>query len=267
MDEADLEKFLAQPLTMIASDSGIREFGAGVPHPRGYGSNARVLGRYVRDLRIITIEDAVRKMTSLPAKTFRLRERGELKPGFVADLVIFDPAAVGDPSTYADPHHYATGFSEVIVNGVPAIQASRLHGRPARRTGEALASSPDDPQPTRSNRKREQRAPEQHHDRRNPPVENNAAPHLIPAHLAVLQAFLERDPVTRLIPLQCHPRERQHEPDDQKGLAVRFDRYHGGLIEHRQNATDSSRPGWSTNSRPPVERDSIPPQPQEGRFG
>jgi N-acyl-D-amino-acid deacylase len=115
------KKSLAQPLTMIASDSGHPRIWRRCPSSaRLTADNARVLGRYVRDLRIITIEDAVRKMTSLPAKTFRLRERGELKPGFVADLVIFDPAAVGDPSTYAnDPHHYATGFSEVIVNGVP----------------------------------------------------------------------------------------------------------------------------------------------------
>ncbi len=136
MDEADLRKFLALPLTMIASDSGVRRFGSGVPHPRGYGNNARVLGRYVRELKLLTLEDAVRKMTSLPAATFRLKNRGELKPGHVADVVIFDPATVGDPSTFADPHHYAVGFSDIIVNGTPVIRAGALTsarpGKPVR---------------------------------------------------------------------------------------------------------------------------------------
>jgi N-acyl-D-amino-acid deacylase len=143
MSEPDLKKFLAQPLTMIASDSGIRKFGEAVPHPRGYGNNARVLGRYVREQKVISIEEAVRKMSSLPAKTFHLRDRGELRPGAVADLVIFDPATVTDPSTYDDPHHYATGFSDIIVNGVPVIRAEKLTearpGGPVRLSGTAAA--------------------------------------------------------------------------------------------------------------------------------
>ncbi len=126
MSEADLKIFLAHPLTMIASDAGPRKFNDAVPHPRGYGNNARVLGRYVRDQKVLTLEDAVRKMTSLPAKTFRLRDRGELRPGAIADVVIFDPATVNDPSTYDDPHHYAIGLSDVIVNGVPVIRAAQL---------------------------------------------------------------------------------------------------------------------------------------------
>ena len=126
MSEADLKIFLAHPLTMIASDAGPRKFNDAVPHPRGYGNNARVLGRYVRDQKVLTLEDAVRKMTSLPAKTFQLRDRGELRPGAIADVVIFDPATVNDPSTYEDPHHYAVGFSDVIVNGVPVIRAAQL---------------------------------------------------------------------------------------------------------------------------------------------
>ena len=128
MSEADLKVFLAHPLTMIASDAAPRKFNDAVPHPRGYGNNARVLGRYVRDQKVLTLEDAVRKMTSLPAKTFRLRDRGELRPGAIADVVIFDPATVSDPSTYADPHHYAVGFSDVLVNGVPVIRAAQLTG-------------------------------------------------------------------------------------------------------------------------------------------
>jgi N-acyl-D-amino-acid deacylase len=136
MSEADLKIFLAHPLTMIASDSGVRKFGEGVPHPRGYGNNARVLGRYVRELKVLPLEEAVRKMTSLPAQTFRLKHRGELKPGFVADIVIFDPENVSDPATFDDPHHYAAGFSDVIVNGVPVIRAGQLTearpGKPVR---------------------------------------------------------------------------------------------------------------------------------------
>jgi len=136
MDEGDLQKFLVQPLTMFASDSGIRKFGQGVPHPRGYGNNARVLARYVRELKLLPLEAAVRKMTSLPAQTFRLARRGELKPGYVADVVIFDPATVADPSKFEDPHHYATGFSDVIVNGTPVIRAGKLTdarpGKPVR---------------------------------------------------------------------------------------------------------------------------------------
>ncbi|MBL9186062.1 MAG: D-aminoacylase [Opitutaceae bacterium] len=137
MSEPDLKKFLAHPLTMIASDSGVRRFGEAVPHPRGYGNNARVLARYVREQKVITLEDAVRKMSALPATTFRLKDRGELRPGAVADLVIFDPEKVNDPSSYDDPHHYAVGFRDVIVNGVPVIREAKLTearpGRPVKR--------------------------------------------------------------------------------------------------------------------------------------
>lgn len=136
MSEPDLVKFLAQPLTMIASDAGVRRFGEAVPHPRGYGNNARVLGRYVREQKVLTLEEAVRKMSSLPARTFNLKNRGEVKPGFVADLALFDPAKVSDPSTFDDPHHYAVGFTDVLVNGVPVIRNAQLTtarpGKPVR---------------------------------------------------------------------------------------------------------------------------------------
>lgn len=137
MSETDLQKFLVLPQTMIASDSGPREFGKAVPHPRGYGNNARVLGRYVRELKVLPLEEAVRKMTSLPAKTFHLKDRGELKPGAIADIVIFDPEKVSDPSTFDDPHHYAVGFTDIIVNGTPVIRGGELTaarpGRPVKR--------------------------------------------------------------------------------------------------------------------------------------
>lgn len=133
INEDDLQKFLKEPLTMIASDSGMRKFGEDVPHPRGYGNNARVLGRYVRELHVLTLEDAVRKMTSLPAHAFRLKNRGELKPGAIADIVVFDPATVADMSKFDDPHHYAVGFSDVLVNGTPVIREAKLTGaRPGK---------------------------------------------------------------------------------------------------------------------------------------
>ncbi|MBI3881875.1 MAG: D-aminoacylase [Verrucomicrobia bacterium] len=133
MSEDDLRVFLRQPLTMIASDGGPRLLGDGVPHPRSYGNNARVLGRYVRELKLLTLEDAIRKMTALPAHTFRLGDRGEIKPGCVADLVVFDPGEVSDPAAFDDPHHYAVGFSEVFVNGVAVLRDGKLtQARPGK---------------------------------------------------------------------------------------------------------------------------------------
>jgi N-acyl-D-amino-acid deacylase len=126
MDEKDLQTFMKHPLTMIASDGGPRRLGEDVPHPRSYGDNARVLGRYVRELKLITLEEAVRRMTSLPAQTFCLKNRGVIKAGAFADIVIFDPAKVSDPSTFDDPHHYAEGFSDVIVNGGVVIRDGQL---------------------------------------------------------------------------------------------------------------------------------------------
>lgn len=126
MDEPDLQAFLRHPLTMIASDSGPTIPSADVPHPRNYGNNARVLGRYVRELKVMSIEEAVRRMTSLPARTFQLKDRGTLKPGAFADIVIFDPAKVNDPSVFNDPHHYAEGFTDVVVNGGVLVRDGAL---------------------------------------------------------------------------------------------------------------------------------------------
>lgn len=126
MHEDDLKVFLAHPLTMIASDGGPRRLGEDVPHPRSYGNNARVLGRYVREQKLLTVEEAVRRMSALPAQTFGLRDRGEIRPGAWADLVVFDPDTVNDPSTFEDPHHYAVGFSDVLVDGVPVLRDGRL---------------------------------------------------------------------------------------------------------------------------------------------
>jgi N-acyl-D-amino-acid deacylase len=141
MDEKDVQNIMRQPYTMIASDSGVRNFGSGVPHPRGYGNNARVLGRYVRELKIIPLEDAIRKMTSLPAQTFNLRDRGQIREGFAADIVIFDDAKVGDKATFEAPHQYAEGFSNVIVNGKIVFDGAKMtgvmSGAPLRGSGQA----------------------------------------------------------------------------------------------------------------------------------
>lgn len=126
MNEQDLQVFMRHPLTMVASDGGPRKFGEDVPHPRSYGNNARVLGRYVRELKVLGLEEAVRKMSSLPAEVFQLKDRGMLREGAIADVVVFDPATVNDPSVFEDPHHYAEGFSAVLVNGVPVIEAGEF---------------------------------------------------------------------------------------------------------------------------------------------
>ncbi|REJ76406.1 MAG: D-aminoacylase [Acidobacteria bacterium] len=129
MFEQDVRDIMKQPFAMIAADSGVRRFGSGVPHPRGYGNNARVLGRYVRDLGTITLEDAIRKMTSLPAQTFGLNHRGLLKDGNIADIVIFDEQAVADKATFEDPHQYAAGFKTVIVNGTVVFDGEKMTGK------------------------------------------------------------------------------------------------------------------------------------------
>ncbi|HEX8559625.1 MAG TPA: D-aminoacylase [Pyrinomonadaceae bacterium] len=143
MGEEDVRRILREPFTMVASDSGVRRFGEGVPHPRGYGNNARVLGTYARDLGLITLEDAVRKMTSLPAQTFGLRDRGLVREGMAADLVLFDEAAVADSATFAEPHRYAAGFSLVVVNGAVVVDEGRATGaRPGRALRHASAPAP-----------------------------------------------------------------------------------------------------------------------------
>jgi N-acyl-D-amino-acid deacylase len=128
MYEADVENILRYPNTMIASDAGIVKFGENVPHPRGYGSNARVLGRYVRERKILTWEDAIRRMTSLPAQRFKLNDRGLIRNGYAADLVIFDENTVSDRATYAQPHAYSVGFSYVLVNGETVIENGKHSG-------------------------------------------------------------------------------------------------------------------------------------------
>ncbi len=126
MGEDDVKRIMQEPFTMIASDSGVRRVDESVPHPRGYGNNVRVLGRYVRELKIISLEDAVRKMTSLPAQTFGFRDRGLIREGFAADLVIFDENTILDRATYDKPHQYPTGISAVLVNGQLVLSGEQM---------------------------------------------------------------------------------------------------------------------------------------------
>jgi N-acyl-D-amino-acid deacylase len=126
MGEADIERIMRYPYTAVASDGGVTEMGRGNPHPRSYGTNARVLAEYVRVRGVITLPDAIRRMTSLPAQTFRLRGRGLLREGMMADLVVFDPARVEDKATFAKPHQYSQGFDFVMVNGKLAVEDRRL---------------------------------------------------------------------------------------------------------------------------------------------
>jgi N-acyl-D-amino-acid deacylase len=126
MGQQDVERIIRYPHTAIASDGGIREFGLGMPHPRSYGTNARVFAEFVRARKVLTVEDAVRRMTSLPARTFALKDRGLLREGFAADLLIFDPARVQDKATFQNPHQFSEGFDWVLVNGAVMVEDGKL---------------------------------------------------------------------------------------------------------------------------------------------
>ncbi|MDQ6893772.1 MAG: D-aminoacylase [Acidobacteriota bacterium] len=117
MSEEDVERIFEDPLTMVARDGGVAAAGWGMPHPRSYGTAARVLARFVRERGLVSLEEAVRKMTSLPASRFGFGDRGLLREGMRADLVLFDPELVEDESRYGDPHHESRGFDLVVVNG------------------------------------------------------------------------------------------------------------------------------------------------------
>lgn len=121
INESDVQTFMTHPNTMIASDSGCRDPKEGVPHPRGYGNNVRVLQRYVRELKVLRLEEAIRKMTSLPAQTFRLRDRGQIREGFAADIVMFRLENISEKTTYTQPHQLAEGFDGVWVNGIRVV--------------------------------------------------------------------------------------------------------------------------------------------------
>ena len=134
MSDKDVKAIMQYPFNMFASDASIRIYGSGNPHPRGYGTNARVLSKYVRDEKVISLEEAVRRMTSLPAQKFQLKGRGLLREGYAADIVIFDEQKVQDLSTYDKPHQYTTGFKYVLVNGQLTVDEGKHNGTRAGTT-------------------------------------------------------------------------------------------------------------------------------------
>jgi N-acyl-D-aspartate/D-glutamate deacylase len=134
MSEEDVRLVMKKPWVSIASDGGAINLEArGFPHPRCYSTNARVLGYYVRDQQVLTLEDAVRKMTSLPAQILGLKDRGQIHEGFAADVVLFDPAKVRETNSYEKPKSYPDGIPYVLVNGVVVIDRGRhTRARPGR---------------------------------------------------------------------------------------------------------------------------------------
>ena len=135
MSDDDVDRILRHPMVAVASDASLVERGAGMPHPRAYGNTVRVLGEYVRTRHVLTLEDAVRRMTSLPAAFMGFANRGVIKEGAVADLVLFDAVRVADTATFAAPHAFPLGLPYVIVNGQYAVKAGELTGE---RAGQVL---------------------------------------------------------------------------------------------------------------------------------
>ena len=124
----DVDLIMQHPMTSIASDGPLTIFNIGSPHPRTYGTFARVLGSYVRERRIISLEEAIRKMTSLPAKILSINKRGLIKVGYYADITIFDKDTIIDKATFEDPHQYAEGVNTVIVNGIIVVSGGMHNG-------------------------------------------------------------------------------------------------------------------------------------------
>ncbi|MET1129062.1 MAG: D-aminoacylase [Thermoproteota archaeon] len=136
--EDDVIEAIKSPYTAIGSDGSIRRYGKGKPHPRSYGTFPRVIARYVRELKVISLPEAMRKMTSLPARKMRLWDRGILRPGMKADIVVFDYYRIHDTATFENPHSYPVGIEYVIVNGKLAVEdgepTKNMSGRLLRRT-------------------------------------------------------------------------------------------------------------------------------------
>lgn len=129
MAEKDVEELMKLPYNMHASDGSVQEFGKGVPHPRNYGTFPRVIAHYVREKGVLSLEEAVRKMSSLPAQTFRLKDRGMIKEGMFADITIFDYETFRDKATFSDPHQYSEGLHYVIVNGCLVVENNEHTGK------------------------------------------------------------------------------------------------------------------------------------------
>jgi N-acyl-D-amino-acid deacylase len=139
LDEQDVRRIMVHPHTMIASDGRLSQPGDGHPHPRAYGTFPRVLGEYVRAQKLLPLETAIHKMTGMPARRLGLSDRGVLRVGAMADVVVFDAATVKDQSTFAEPHQYPSGIETVIVNGTIAVRAGKPTGVKA---GQVLQHTP-----------------------------------------------------------------------------------------------------------------------------
>jgi N-acyl-D-aspartate/D-glutamate deacylase len=137
MSEGDVRAALRHPLVSMCTDSGARAedgiYAQEKSHPRAWATAPRILGKYVREEKVLPLEEAIRRMTSLPASRMRLHDRGILRPGLAADVVAFDPLAIGERSTYADPLHYSAGIPYVAVNGTLVVDGGKITGaRPGR---------------------------------------------------------------------------------------------------------------------------------------
>ncbi|MEQ9104641.1 MAG: amidohydrolase family protein [Rhodothermales bacterium] len=135
MSEEDVERIMQHEMTSISSDGGVPEFGSGVPHPRNYGTFARVLSRYVRERNLLDLETAIHKMTRLPAARYGIEDRGRLAVGLKADIAVFRAEDVRDTAEFGAPHAYAEGFVHVLVNGRPVLLEGKMTGL---RPGQAL---------------------------------------------------------------------------------------------------------------------------------
>jgi N-acyl-D-amino-acid deacylase len=144
--DEDVERIMQHPQTMIASDGRLTQPGEGHPHPRWYGTFPRVLGTYVREKGTLSLEQAVHKMSGMPAARLGLHDRGGVREGLRADLVVFDPETVADRATFTDPHRYPAGIEQVIVGGVPVVENGEFTGarpgRIVRRPGGTAAAAP-----------------------------------------------------------------------------------------------------------------------------
>ena len=135
MGEEDVTRILKHPTTMVASDGGIPRFKRGAPHPRNYGTFARIIARYVRELGELSMEEAVHKMSALPAQRLGLEHRGILKEGAIADLAVINPDSLQDHATFENPHQFATGVLHVFVSGEPVLLDGEITGK---KTGKVL---------------------------------------------------------------------------------------------------------------------------------
>jgi dihydroorotase/N-acyl-D-amino-acid deacylase len=139
IDEGDVKRIMAHPMTMIASDGRLNRLGDAVPHPRAYGTFPRVLGHYVRDEKVLTLESAVNKMTGMPAARLGLSDYGCLRAGCAANVTVFSAEKVRDVGTFEDPHHYPEGIPYVIVNGHPVVDGNTFT---SARPGQVLKRTP-----------------------------------------------------------------------------------------------------------------------------